>query len=55
VPGGIGVVGAASRFVAYDALSIFKMHRLDHAVMTNQVKSSLESNCTVLVVELETK
>ena len=52
VPGRIGVVGAASRFVAYDSLSIFKMHRFNLAIMTNQVISSLKSNCTVLVVEL---
>ncbi len=44
-----------SRFVADDSLSILEMHRVGLAItMSNPVHFSLEHNCTVLGVELET-
>ncbi len=54
MPGTIG--GMASRFVADDSLAIRKMHRVGHAIATsNPVYSSLQNNCAVFVVELETQ
>ena len=50
---GMGGVGD-SRFVADDSLSILKVHCVGLVTFSNPVISSLQNNCTVLVVELET-
>ncbi len=50
------VAGVASRFEADDSLSILKLHRVAlHMTNSKPVKSSLQNDCTVLVVELDTK
>ncbi len=47
--------GVGSRFVAYDSLSVLKMHRVGLVIIiSNPVMSSLQHYCTVLGVELKT-
>ncbi len=51
----IEVLGAASRFIADDSLSFSKMHRLGLVITNgNPVKSSLQNNCTISAIKLET-
>ncbi len=48
------VVSEATRFVADDSLSVLKMHRVGHPIIINPVIASLQNNCTVLRIELQT-
>ena len=51
----IEAVGIGSRSVTDDSLSVRKMHRVGLApIKSGPVPSSLQNNCTVLGVELET-
>ncbi len=52
MPGMIGQVDAGFRFVANYSLSIFKMHGVGLASVSNPVPSSLQNKCTVLLIEL---
>jgi hypothetical protein len=54
VPGTIGVVGIASRFVADNLLSISQIHRVCLLTKEKPSPSSLHNNFTVLGVELQT-
>ena len=50
-----GKIGVASRFIADDSLSILQMHHVGLEItISNPVIFSLQNNCTVLAIELET-
>ncbi len=50
-----GIIAVGYRFVADDSLSILKMHCVRFVItISKPVESSLQLNCTVLGVELQT-
>ncbi len=54
VPGITGVDGVTHRFEADDSLSLFQIHCVGVVTISNPIILSLQHNCTVFRVELQT-